>query len=62
MKTYYINIRNGDISAVYTENGEFVEGTITKCGEYKDYSNEKDFLDNLNYLNIDISEIKGEEK
>lgn len=60
MNTYYLGIRNGDISAVYNENGEFVDAYVTKCGEYKEYDNEKDFLDYLDYLGIDISEVKGE--
>lgn len=60
MKTYYLPIRHGDISAVYNENGEFVDAYVTKCGEYKEYDNEKDFLDYLYYLGIDINEVKGE--
>lgn len=60
MKTYYLEIRHGDISAVYNENGEFVDAYTTKCGECKQYANENDFLDYLDYLGIDINEVKGE--
>ena len=57
MQSYYLEIRHGDISAVYN-NGEFVNAYVTKCGESKEYKNEDDFLDYLDYLGITINDVK----
>ena len=57
MQSYYLEIRHGDISAVYN-NGEFVNAYVTKCGESKEYENEDDFLDYLDYLEITINDVK----
>ena len=60
--TIHFDIRNGDVSASYDEKGNFLFADVIKCGEWYSYTDteEKDFLEEMDYYCIDLEEKKNE--
>ena len=64
MKELYFDIRNGDVSILWDDNGDFLEGSVIKCGEWDIYNrNEEDeFMELMEHWKLTnyITRKKGE--